>query len=318
MNVPTIRLELTNACNLRCLHCLRDKASAPAFLPFKTIQHITRQARSCGVREFGLTGGEPTLHPRFGDILRLLYRSGYSFSLFTNGTDFSRVYRKVLPYKKRLKDIRFSLDGATEATHDKTRGKGSYRQVLEAISICRRHGLDYSLNTVITSCNRHELSAIADLAYRLGCQNLFFAHVQPTRQVEARRLGLPIRACRSADRTIAMLGKKYAARLRIYLCVGSFAANPFYICRIPLRSLTLDCRGNIIYCILLASLDFHLSGREIISSRRPPDLRDAYGRIRQTYLALNTQKLKDAIGNRFLGADHFPCRYCMRYFRSTG
>ena len=67
----------------------------------------------------------------------------------------------------------FSLDGAREATHDRLRGQGSYRQVMRAASLCVMQALPFTLNMVLTAHNRHEVAEMVvaggAVGQRRGC-----------------------------------------------------------------------------------------------------------------------------------------------------
>lgn len=316
MEVSTIRLELTNQCNLFCKHCFKHNRATPEYLPLKTILEILKKAKPYGVREIGLTGGEPTLHPQFEDIISALSRIGYSLHLFTNGSNLRIFHKSIARFKNSIGDIRLSLDGAEETTHDNNRGRYSYRSVREAIKICRVEGLPFSFNTVVTQANKHELGKIAEFAVKVNCKSVFFSHLQLTKRAKRNKLELSIKECISADRKILELKEKYAGKINIYLCVGYYVKSPFYVCRIPLNSFSIDCRGNINYCILLANLDRRLNGQEIIGNVQKVDLTYARKKLINRFLTLNRRKFEEIIGKKISPSDHFPCRYCIRYFEN--
>jgi molybdenum cofactor biosynthesis enzyme MoaA len=65
-------LELTNRCNLRCVHCYTDSHPGSGdrdLLTTGAYESLLRQAYELGCRRVQFIGGEPPLHP---DLLRLL------------------------------------------------------------------------------------------------------------------------------------------------------------------------------------------------------------------------------------------------------
>jgi len=74
-----------------------------------------------GFDRLSFTGGEPTMHPRFSEILKMAYESGYSFGFVTNGWNFPGIYKTLLPFREQFTVVTFSLDGAKEETHDRLR-----------------------------------------------------------------------------------------------------------------------------------------------------------------------------------------------------
>ncbi len=80
---------INQQCNLECAHCLTNsgpKVKAP-ILKLADIQRIAKEAHALGVERFYVTGGEPTMHPEFFEIVEFLQHLG-EVVFFTNGTLF--------------------------------------------------------------------------------------------------------------------------------------------------------------------------------------------------------------------------------------
>ena len=105
----------------------------------------------------------------------------------------------------------FSLDGAREETHDRLRGKGSYRRVMRAASICVFKDLPFTLNMVLTAQNRHEVAEMVWLAERLGSGGVRFGHLMPTPETALRRLDLSPQERREVEAEIWRLQKSAAS-----------------------------------------------------------------------------------------------------------
>jgi molybdenum cofactor biosynthesis enzyme MoaA len=73
----TLYLYLTEGCNLRCRHCWIEPPHQSARRQYPTLEpgllrHILHQAKPLGLSSVKLTGGEPLMHPRIGEILEIL------------------------------------------------------------------------------------------------------------------------------------------------------------------------------------------------------------------------------------------------------
>lgn len=81
-------LEMTNACNLRCVYCYSDAGEVNTEeLTHAQIVDATVQAHDLGARKIVLLGGgEPCVYPRLDDLIAGIRRLGCSVELFTNGT----------------------------------------------------------------------------------------------------------------------------------------------------------------------------------------------------------------------------------------
>lgn len=99
-----LEIDLTYRCNLSCPNCNRSCAQAPRSTDMSTgqIEHLIAESlvRGYNWRRIRLLGGEPTLHPRFLEIVELLrvYRNTYLPSLrivvCTNG--YGRKVRQMI------------------------------------------------------------------------------------------------------------------------------------------------------------------------------------------------------------------------------
>ncbi len=91
-----VTLDVTRRCNLRCLGCRfhSENARAPAAgdqgvrdLPFEVAEGLLSDLQALDTRTLFLMGeGEPFLHPRIFDIIRLAGKCGMRTTITTNGT----------------------------------------------------------------------------------------------------------------------------------------------------------------------------------------------------------------------------------------
>jgi MoaA/NifB/PqqE/SkfB family radical SAM enzyme len=145
------------------------------------VARVLRTHAARGVTRLHLTGGEPTIHPRFNDILRLARKLGMRTSVGTIGTrlvdeDFAR---EALPL---LDEALFSLHGPNAAIHDEMAGrKGSFEQVTRAISMSQelQPGFGTYVNTVVTRKNLERLPDTVALAESLGAKLIVVSNLTP-------------------------------------------------------------------------------------------------------------------------------------------
>jgi radical SAM protein with 4Fe4S-binding SPASM domain len=83
-------LELTNRCNLKCVHCYTESHPLSGdrdLLTPEDYEGVMRQAYELGCRKIQLIGGEPQLNPAFKSLLRTSVEIGFEFvEVFTNLT----------------------------------------------------------------------------------------------------------------------------------------------------------------------------------------------------------------------------------------
>ena len=173
-------LSLEQCCNLRCSFCyappLEDSRAHDRLL-LKGWQSIIDQIATLyppvGVR-FYFTGGEPLLHPDFFPIAQYAIHRGFKTALFTNGTLIDAVIASRL-IETGFDSIIISMDGATAATHDRSRGvPGVFTKAIEATTYLLSQGprMELGWQTVATTINYHEIESLIDLAARTRIQTL--------------------------------------------------------------------------------------------------------------------------------------------------
>jgi cyclic pyranopterin phosphate synthase len=135
-----------------------------------TIEEYATVARACaklGISKLRVTGGEPTLHPAFDDLLGELTRSGFSdVALTTNGSRLDAAAARR--WRSRgLRRITLSLDSLDdERVRRITRTRSTAATVVRAIEAARRAGLaPIKVNAVIMrGINDDEVEAFASFA----------------------------------------------------------------------------------------------------------------------------------------------------------
>jgi MoaA/NifB/PqqE/SkfB family radical SAM enzyme len=167
-------LHVLTRCNLRCRHCyINPEQHGRQRLP---LEHIERWLAVFSSRSPGanlvLLGGEPTLHPDLPRVVRCARRLGFaSITIDTNGYLFNDILERVTPVDVDV--FSFSLDGATAATNDRIRGKGSYETCLNGIRRARAKGFPTSLIYTASRANIGELPAMGPIVEELGVGRFF-------------------------------------------------------------------------------------------------------------------------------------------------
>ena len=260
-----IVIELTNRCNLSCGHCFEERHAATGDLSLDVIEKVLREGKTCGIDQVSFTGGEPTIHRRFDEIVHRVSEAGYRFSFVSNGISFPRIYPLLLKHRNWFAGVTFSLDGAREKTHDRLRGKGSYRSVMRAISICAFKELPFTLNMVLTAENRKEIEEMIGLADQLGSGGVRFGHLMPTPETALRKLDLTPEERREVESEIWRLKK--TASVPVGMAPGYFSESPLFPCGpLELEEYNLDYNGNLTLCCQLSGHSGAGSGADVIGN----------------------------------------------------
>ena len=170
-------LELTNACNLNCIMCGRDGGDFKYnFLDIQCLYKLESILNY--VEEVTLFGwGEPTIHPKFKDILEFLNKHPVKKYFVTNGTTLHRIKQYLFDFKVDIMAV--SLDGATSETNNKIRKNSNFNQIVSDLKVIvnrrKAEKVNYPyINFVFTLMKRNlrELPDMVDLAYKIGIEEV--------------------------------------------------------------------------------------------------------------------------------------------------
>jgi radical S-adenosyl methionine domain-containing protein 2 len=149
MKIVAVNYHLYKPCNLRCRFCFATFRDVHGSLAVADVLRLLRLLRDAGCEKLTFAGGEPTLHPRFGEILAEARRLGLVTCVVTNGTRLASILERQA---SDLDWLGFSIDSAREEVQAALgRGSGAYiRQTLALVDEARRRGVRIKLNTVVT------------------------------------------------------------------------------------------------------------------------------------------------------------------------
>jgi MoaA/NifB/PqqE/SkfB family radical SAM enzyme len=316
-----LTVELTNICNLHCSYCLRDEDAlyhTPAnFLAVELFARVARDARELmGIEQIMFTGGEPTLHPDFGEILSVVGELDLQCSFVTNGWHFERVWPLVIEHRHALTHVSFSLDGTTAEAHDRWRGKGSFERVVRALSRCWASRFPFHVKVGIRRDTVPELERFALFAARLGAAGLSFAHLMPTSAGVEDTSALTLDERAAADREIALLARIF--QMRIGIDVGYFNVDPASPCS-PLSGVSgnINYRGQLSLCCNLSGFRGGHGDVDIVGDLRDEPFASALERLRRLATTQSETRVKAlralaAAGETADLTTGSPCHFCLK------
>ena len=147
--------ELTEGCNLKCIHCRataqpqRSPDELSTEQAFKVIDELADLSNPLLI----LTGGEPLYRPDFFDIAEYACQKGLTVAMASNGTLITEPIAKKIK-QVGIKRVAISFDGPFSSIHDQFRGlEGSFEQALQGAQNVKKQGLQLQFNTTITKHN---------------------------------------------------------------------------------------------------------------------------------------------------------------------
>src|SRR6266540_4096932 len=149
-DVTLLWLEITQRCQLECMHCYASSG------PTRTHGTMTNemwirvidQAAAAGVRSLKFIGGEPTLHPWLPELVTHTVSRGLRVSIYSNLLRIPAGVWQVLTLPGVELETSYYSDGAEQ--HDAITGRpGSYRRTMSTIGEARDRGIPVRAGMVV-------------------------------------------------------------------------------------------------------------------------------------------------------------------------
>lgn len=167
-----VSLDLTYTCDLRCIHCRTNTGEIPASLmrkmmKFDQIVKVIHDLDKMEVLEITLTGGEPTIHSRFWEIVEVINDLKYSqITLITNAAtlDHDKIDRLA---ENNIQSVRVSIDG-TRDTFLKIRKKDVFDKVIENCRYLQERVENFKILTTVMTTNLDNYLELAHYLHENG------------------------------------------------------------------------------------------------------------------------------------------------------
>jgi radical SAM protein with 4Fe4S-binding SPASM domain len=281
-------IDLTQRCNLRCIHCYLGQKTAPRVNPGREMRtgqilSLIDEITEAGCLFLLITGGEPLLREDFPEIYRHAKKSGLIVTVFTNGT---LLTERVLDLFDDLPPqiVEISLYGATAGTYEKITGiPGSYEKCLTAVSRLIERKIRVGLKTILMTVNSHEFFDLEDIAKKYGVKFRFDAAIFPCLNGDMSPLVLRVSPHEAVEKEFF---DKDRAREWVQYFRRSQALLPndnLYQCGAGVTGFHINSYGSLQPCIMPTGIKYDLSKgsfltgwRGIIASIRDKKAGNAY------------------------------------------
>jgi 12,18-didecarboxysiroheme deacetylase len=175
---PVVVWNVTQRCNLRCVHCYAHSKDMEYENELSTEEGMALidDLANFGCPVILFSGGEPLMRKDLPELVGYARSKGIRAVISTNGTLITE------DMAKKLKDIGLSyvgisLDGMKE-TNDMFRGQeGSFEKALQGLHNCQKEGIKVGLRFTINRHNVHDIPAIFDLMEKESIPRICFYHL---------------------------------------------------------------------------------------------------------------------------------------------
>lgn len=184
MNLIDLWINVTNKCNLRCIHC-HLSSGVPLKDEMTTIEifEVIDEAIGMQLKQLTISGGEPFIRDDILAILEYAHEQPIErLVIITNGTLITEEMAEKL--KSCEVDVQVSLEGAKKETHEFIRGRGTYDKTIRGIKTLVHAGVYTRIGMTITKNNMDEMEEMAEFAKNMGLRDLHFIILQEKGRAE--------------------------------------------------------------------------------------------------------------------------------------
>lgn len=177
-----LSIHVTDLCNSNCSFCV---VASPLFtkdtVEYEDIIQFLKSNAGQGWSSVNLHGGEPTIHPRFIEILETIRNLGYPEVLLqTNGIRLADAAFAGRTVDLGVAKFIVSLHGDTPEMHDSQTGtSGGFVRTVQGIRNVKARHAHVRTNTVITRQNLSRLTDICRFACDLGVDHINLSNMHP-------------------------------------------------------------------------------------------------------------------------------------------
>lgn len=166
-------LLVTDACDSRCVLCDYWLIKKPRYIdPVLVESKVVPFVRDNGISVICISGGEPTVHPQLGRIVKTVRETGASVTLTTSTTNLEVHFCAI---RDLVTHYMISLDGPDRETYLRSRGVDCFGNVLGWVRRIRDEtSSEVAISCVLQSCNITSTRRMYTLCQELGVQRLFF------------------------------------------------------------------------------------------------------------------------------------------------
>lgn len=290
MPLKNLTLEITRKCPMRCILCSSDGGEPlPNEFKVSELKNIVNQAKSIGVNEICLSGGEPLTYPNILDICEYISDLGIDVSLYTCGNIFDNN-NSLSPIPENyflklkavgIKKVVFSIHGPNSQIHDKITGRQeSFKNLINSIKNIKSIDLNIEAHFVPLRENFKELPNIVSFLSKIGLKSIHILRFVPQGRGELYKDLLELRPKevlelrKILDRMIINKSEVRTVVGAHYNCLG---LNNYTQCTAGVEKAIIRPDGFVFPCVGMKRIKSFINCNNIKDERLEDIINESYG-----------------------------------------
>jgi|LSQX01.2.fsa_nt_gb MoaA/NifB/PqqE/SkfB family radical SAM enzyme len=213
-----LQWDITNRCNLKCIHCCASKEEVEEPTTVEYIDRVVDILAKNDVMKVTISGGEPTLNKMLYYIVSKLKEAGIKVGIVTN---LYYDYTLIEPLIDKLDSITTSIDGPADI-HNNIRGQNCYDTILRNIlRIIRVKNV--KVITTLSKLNYGHIEETVSCLAGIGVKNIMCAYITPRGKGALNKEMLELQIDKNKiENQIQRLSEKYGVNISSSVCSHYF------------------------------------------------------------------------------------------------
>lgn len=169
MKLEMAWLEITQACNMKCIHCYEGEVhrSATETLSLNQWKCVIDQLAKQRINRLIIIGGEPCIHKNIREIIEYASKFNFKIVLFTNASLIDEsLFNCIIAYKVNVK---VSVYGGSAPIHEMvTKTPGSFQRLRRTVERLIENGISVEAAVILMRENEDDLENILTFINALG------------------------------------------------------------------------------------------------------------------------------------------------------
>jgi MoaA/NifB/PqqE/SkfB family radical SAM enzyme len=241
-----LSVHITDKCNSHCQFCVVSASKSRNHSSYKEIYEFLAANSGQGYSAVNFHGGEPTVHPRFLELLRAVHRLEYDeVHVQTNGMTLAKQDWTLRLVEAGVTLFIVSLHTAEADLHDRLTGvPGGFTRTCAGIANVVAAGTRVRTNTVLMRPTLSGLNSVIEMAGGLGVSHVNLSNLNPVGRASEHRVGLVPQVDEIRRQLLTAVAAAQELGLKVTL-------EGFSLCLIPeYLPLALDYMGRTIRMLI--------------------------------------------------------------------
>lgn len=172
-----IEVEVTNTCNFTCPHCYKEANENSA--KHINLERLDEFLSFLGnnVIKIGITGGEPTLHPCFKEIVNMISeKTSAVLTMNTNGITLEKIPTSTLLKFKHISISMYGLSNEEYMKNTQTICPDSFDRLQRSCLRLEKLGVEYTMSLIVTQEKIKNIEDYVKLAIACGAKSMMIGY----------------------------------------------------------------------------------------------------------------------------------------------